>query len=196
MRKFSLFSLTIGMPVVAAILCTLYLARVASMRTQAATVFQKSINNEINTKYDTGIDDLVAAYGSKRAAALVEAKATTTDTIAFDGVSRLAKIVQHTKEWTSLDPSETGYSDGVVLKDFGHTTSAVWDGPIGTRISSVRFADDKLIVSVYGNLQLGSSIRVIPKEQAEDYVVPWPKGIAPTAGSLYDAVVARHQDGG
>ncbi len=195
MRKFSLFSLTIGLPIVVAILCTLYSARTASMRSHAANVFHKSIDNEINTKYSTGIDVLVAAYGPTGAAEIVQAKANTTDTIAFDGVSRLVKSVHKTKEWTGLDPPETGYSDGVVLQDFTHATGAVWDGPMGTRISTIRFADDKLIISLYGNLQLGTSTQMIPKEQAEDYVIPWPKGSAPTPGSLYDAVVARHAHG-
>ncbi len=196
MRKFSLFSLTIGLPVVVAILCTLYTAHVASMRSHAANIFHKSIDNEINTKYSTGIEDLVAAYGPTLAAEIVQAKANTTDTIAFDGVSRLVKIVHKTKEWTGFDLPETEYSDGVVLKDFAHATTAVWDGPMGTRISAVRFADGKLIISLYGNLHLGTSTQNIPKEKAEAYVIPWSRGTAPTPGSVYDAVVARHAGGG
>lgn len=196
MRKFAFSTFTICIPLVAAILCAIYSAHAASMRRQATTVFHKSIDNQINTKYSTGVDGLVAAYGQEHAARIVESKAKANTAIAFDGVSRLAKVVRHTKEWTGPDPTGTGYSDGVVLKDFGHPTAAVWDGPMGTRISSVHFVDDNLVVSVYGNLHLGASTRMVPQEHPEDYIVPWPKGSKPKAGSLYTSVVARHRNGG
>jgi len=196
MRRFSLFTLTISIPLVAAVLCAIYSAHTASLRSRASFVFHKSIDNEINSKYDTGVDELVAAFGQKEAAKIVDAKAKASTTIAFDGVSRLAKVVPHTKEWGGLTPSRTGYSDGVVLRDFGHTNGAIWDGPLGTRVSRVRFVDDNLIVSVYGNLQLGASTRIVSEEHPEDYVVPWPKGSKPMPGSWYDFVVARHQNGG
>ena len=196
MRRMPFLLSTICGASLAALFWAAYSGYANSSRRHAADVFDRSIDNEINSKYSTGVDELVAAYGPAGAARHIEAKAKTADTIAFDGTSRLVKIVEHTKEWTGPDPARTGHSDGIVLKAFGHDASAVWDGPMGTRISSVRFLNGELVVSVYGHLRLGTLVRVIPPEEPEDYIVPWAEGSAPTAGSLYDSVVARHQGDG
>lgn len=191
MRKYSLFTFTILLPLVVAVICAIYATRAATMRRQAEIHFHKLIDEQVYLKYSTGIDELVAAHGPENAARIVDAKAKQSSVIAFDGATRLAKIVRQTKEWKGPDPAKTGYSDGLLLKGFGHAPSAVWDGPMGTRISSVRFDDDNLIVSIYGHLQLDSSTRTIPQESPEEYILPWPKGSQPSSGSIYNDVMQR-----
>lgn len=194
--KFSLFTLTFYLPLIVASICAIHSAYVGSVRHQATTFFHESVDNPRDHKYATGIENLVAAHGQEYAAKIVDLKAKTSQAIAFDGVSRFAKVVRQTKTWANKDAKEIGYSDGVILKDLGYPTGAIWDGPMGTRISGIRFVDDNLVVSIYGELRLGSSTRMIPQETPEDYFVPWAQGAKPMAGSWYDSVVARHQDGG
>ena len=196
MRKAPFFFSTICVTSLAVLSWAAYSTLASASRRHGADVFNKSIDNEVNSRFSTGVDELVAAYGPTDAAQLIEAKVRTTETIAFDGTSRLVKIVKHTKQWTGPDKSSKGYSDGIVLKSFRHDASAVWDGPMGTRISGVRFVDGELVVSIHGNLHIGTSIRAIPQGSPEDYIVPWPIEAKPSPGSLYDSVVTRHHRDG
>ena len=196
MRRTPLIVSSICAALVVAWCLAAYSAHATSSRRRAVAVFHKSIDNEINSKYSTGVDVLLAAYGPADAARLIEAKSKTTDTIAFDGTSRFVKAVERTKEWTGPGQSRRGYSDGIVLKSFEHESSAVWDGPMGTRISGVRFVDGELVVSIHGNLDVGTSQHSISEDSPETYVIPWHKDSKPVPGTLYDSIIARHHKDG
>jgi len=187
MPKFSLFRFVVCLPLVACVLFAAYSARVKSQRQQAMIAFHHRVDN---MKYGTGVDGLVAAFGEKRAAEIVDAKASASDDIAFDGVSRLAKIVKHATEYRT--ESGIDYSDGFVLINFTQSTSAIWHGPKGMRIAGIRFVGNKLQISIYGKMQLGSSCRAIPQDLPEEYAILWSANTPPSAGSLYNLVLERH----
>ena len=139
---------------------------------------------------------MVAAFGRQEAAGIIESKTSANNLVAFDGKSRIAKVVRHAMEYSVQHPSGSGSSDGFILDEFGYDKGGIWHGPSGTRVASVRFEYEKLTVSIFGILHLGASTRIVPPDQPEDYVVPWPKDRTPPAGSLYGMILDRHQTGG
>lgn len=75
-------------------------------------------------------------------------QASASDLIVFDGDSRVAQI------WPRMLKYGDRSLDGLSLHTIGDGTgSMTFQLPTGTRIKSLAFEDDALIVTIYGDLE-------------------------------------------
>ena len=106
-------------------------------------------------------------------------RAAASEWIAFDRDSRVAQILPNML--TYGDRSLDGLSLHTIGDDTGSMTFQL---PIGTRIQSVSFEDDALVVTIFGDLELRGKTISIPEQNPEVYKVNWQRGTAPSLNTL------------
>lgn len=186
MRTMSLFRITIVLPLLFAIGFALFAEFQQSERNRAVSSFHHCIDQGVAAS----IARLEKALGTASSKRVVAAKTLSSDTLVFDGDARCAQVLVNYRE------SVPGSADGYMLYTFGRDRRCVvCAGPPGTRIKSLKFNDDELLVELYGDLRLGSYGFIIPKSQCETFAVPWPKDApVPNSPDLCEPIENRHRN--
>ena len=168
MRRYSLFSFVICMPLVAGIVFAVYSYRTSSVLSR----FHTEIDNN---RLALTIDDLHRVLGEKRAREIVERKAYGNDSLFYDGDSRIVQIVR------SRHIHDNNNSDRLSLRTFELGT-ANWVGPSGMCIDSVTFDNDTVYVRIYGDMQWSVHSVSISKSEPVVYAIRWVSKTKPVHG--------------
>lgn len=186
MKRISLRQLVVVTPLLAAIGIAWWFAGVRNERLSAIEVFDRCV--ERNEALDLGWT--IEEIGKEGTIRRIKEAAERNTNIVFDGGVRFAQRLPQNHD------NGRGAADGYSL--FGMDSSvrtSVWNGPAGTRISSIMFRDDQLIISIYGDLQMGAFSCSIPKTAPEEYAVPWPAYAPdPPDHDLKAMILARHPE--
>jgi hypothetical protein len=127
------------------------------------------------------LDELSDAVGEESARKIIAQNAKGNNYLFYDGDARVAHIIK------SRHVHDNENSDLLCLESFG-LGSACWTGPSGMRIRSVQFKKDEVSVSIYGEMQTGSRLSIIPESAAETYAIPWPIKTRPASGHFLSLI--------
>ena len=166
--KFSLFRLIVCLPLVVALLLTIYICRKSAIHDK----FTSGVDNDqITLNYS----ELVGAFGLKKAISIVETNAATNDKLFTDGVNRIVQIVKQ---------REMGVEKYIVALRTFEGESGNWIGPSGMRVNSIEFTDNEVLVDVFGELRWKSSSVFIPESEKATFSIPWSVKEKPSHGNL------------
>lgn len=181
MKKLSLRSFAIVVPLCVAVMCAIWSAHLRSKQTTAPEAFHRAVDSERLLPV-LEAEKRLAEREVKR----MLAQAAASDLIVFDGESRVAQIQPNMLDYGGRS------LDGLSLHTIGDDTgSMTFQLPIGTRIKSISFEDDALIVTVFGDLEIGGKVLSIPEENPEVHKVSWARLAAPPNNTLTTSIATR-----
>ena len=181
MRKLTLRSIAIFIPLCVAAICAIWSAHLRHKRTAAREAFSRAV--ESKSLLPVG---QVEYRLTDREVNQMLRRAARSDLIVFDGHSRVAQIQPNMLKYG--DRSVDGLSLHTIGDDTGSMTFQL---PIGTRIRLVSFEDDALVVTIFGDLELRGKKISIPEQNPELYKVNWQRGSAPPVDTLTASIANR-----
>ncbi len=184
MKRISLKQLVILAPLLIALPVGWYFAGVHRARRDAIAVFDRCVEQNEPLILGSAVEHI----GKEDTILRIENASKQNSNIVFDGDLRFAQILPGNHD------NGRGPADGYSLTGLGGSIgSSIWNAPAGTRISSMVFRDDFLIISIYGDLIIGSFNCAISETEPEEYAIRWPSDSPdPPDHDLEVLILKRH----
>ena len=182
MRRFSLFTFVILLPLIVAAWFAWQRHQLVSRQEQTL----KMLHRALETGEIFPFARILTDFGRSEALKYFE-RADQSELLTFDGEARLAQIQKDGLTYRE------GTLDLLFLHDFenGHKT-AIQQPPIGTVINSVVFVGDGVDISLHGDLLVNNSKITIPSGAPETYHLRWIPGSPPASPPL-EALITKRQ---
>ena len=184
MKRFSMRQTVIYMPFVAAIVFAWYSVNARQTRLRVSTDFDRSVERN-----DALFLEMTAqVLGKDETKRRIMNASKTNANIVYDGGVRFAQLLPNCHD------NGHGSTDGYNLSGLGSSLGPIIrSGPTGTRITSMAFDGDELIITLFGDLKVGSFEITIPEDTPDVYAVPWPANSPfPPSHDIHALIRRRH----
>jgi hypothetical protein len=184
MKRFTMRQSLIFIPLVAAVVLAWHVANARQTRLRVSADFDRSVERN-----EPMFLELTAQVLGKDEAKHRIIKASKSNAnFVYDGGVRFAQLLPH---WHD---NGRGDADGYNLCVLGSSRGPIiWSGPTGTRIASMAFDGDELIITLFGDLKIGLFEITIPEDTPDVYALPWPANSPlPPAHDLHALIQRRH----